>query len=71
MKATSSSIYRWRIGEIEITRVLEFETSLFEPAVIYPVASVSEGEGGDETLQPAKRPYGLGRPETFTKAVPP
>jgi hypothetical protein len=28
MKATTSAIYRWRVGEIEITRVLEFEAAL-------------------------------------------
>jgi len=32
----SSPIYRWRVGEVEITRVLEFEAGLFEPAVIHP-----------------------------------
>jgi hypothetical protein len=36
MKATTSPIYRWRVGEVEITRVLEFEAALFEPAVIHP-----------------------------------
>ena len=39
MTAISSPNYRWRVGEIEITRVLEFEAALFEPAVIYPEAS--------------------------------
>ena len=39
MKATGSPIYRWRVGEVEITRVLEFEAALFEPAVIHPEAS--------------------------------
>ena len=39
MKATSSPIYRWRIGEVEIARVLEFEAALFEPAMIHPEAS--------------------------------
>jgi hypothetical protein len=39
MKATGSPIYRWRVGEVEITRVLEFEDALFEPAVIHPDAS--------------------------------
>jgi hypothetical protein len=39
MKATTSPIYRWRVGEVEITRVLEFEAALFEPAVIHPEAS--------------------------------
>src|SRR5215813_8304551 len=32
---TSAPTYRWRVGEIEITRVLEFEAALFEPAVIH------------------------------------
>jgi len=31
MNATSSPIYRWRVGEVEITRVLEFEAALFGP----------------------------------------
>jgi Metallo-beta-lactamase superfamily len=39
MKATSSPIYHWRVVEVEITRVLEFETALFEPAALYPEAS--------------------------------
>ena len=39
MKAASTPLYRWRIGEVEITRVLEFEAALFEPAVIHPEAS--------------------------------
>jgi hypothetical protein len=39
MKTTTSPIYRWRVGEVEITRVLEFEAALFEPAVIHPEAS--------------------------------
>ena len=39
MTAISSPNYRWRVGEIEITRVLEFEAALFEPAVIHPEAS--------------------------------
>ena len=38
MKTTSSPIWRWRVGEVEITRVLEFESVLFEPAVIHPAA---------------------------------
>ena len=33
MKATTSPIYRWRIGEVEITRVLEFEAALFDEGV--------------------------------------
>ena len=34
MTATRSPIYRWQVGEIEITRVLEFEADLFEPTVL-------------------------------------
>jgi hypothetical protein len=29
MKAASTPFYRWSIGEVEITRVLEFEAALF------------------------------------------
>ena len=36
MMPTSGSRYRWRLGELEIVRVLEFEAALFEPAVLYP-----------------------------------
>jgi glyoxylase-like metal-dependent hydrolase (beta-lactamase superfamily II) len=39
MQATGSPIYRWRVGEVEITRVLEFEAALFEPAVLHPEVS--------------------------------
>ena len=39
MKTTASPIYRWRIGGVEITRVLEFEAALFDPAVIHPEVS--------------------------------
>src|ERR1700740_1442925 len=39
MTAISSPNYHWPVGEIEITRVLEFEAALFEPAVIHPEAS--------------------------------
>ena len=39
MTTTSSPVYRWRVGEVEITRVLEFEAALFEPAVLHPGAS--------------------------------
>jgi len=31
MTAISNPNYRWRVGEVEITRVLEFEAALFEP----------------------------------------
>ena len=36
MLPTSGSSYHWRLGDLEITRVLEFEAALFEPALIYP-----------------------------------
>ena len=36
MTGTNGPIYRWRVGEVEITRVLEFEAAVFEPAVIHP-----------------------------------
>src|SRR5438132_12826554 len=39
MKAISSPNYRWQVGEIESTRVLEFEAALFEPGVIHPETS--------------------------------
>ena len=39
MMETNGPIYRWRVGAVEITRVLEFEAALFEPAVIHPGAS--------------------------------
>jgi glyoxylase-like metal-dependent hydrolase (beta-lactamase superfamily II) len=39
MNETSNPIHRWRIGEVEITRVLEFEAALFEPAVLHPEVS--------------------------------
>jgi len=39
VKTTASPIYRWRIGGVEITRVLEFEAALFDPAVIHPEVS--------------------------------
>ena len=39
MTVISSPLYRWRVGEVEITRVLEFEAALFEPSVLYPAAS--------------------------------
>src|SRR5258708_39133613 len=40
MTVISSPLYRWRVGEAEITRVLEFEAALFEPAVLYPEVSL-------------------------------
>ena len=39
MKLTSDPIYRWRVGEIEIARVPEFEAALFEPTMLYPDAT--------------------------------
>src|SRR5205814_2305276 len=39
MTAISSPNCRWHVGEVEITRVLEFEAALFEPAVVHPEAS--------------------------------
>ncbi len=39
MTMASNPLYSWRVGEVEITRVLEFEAALFEPAVLYPEAS--------------------------------
>jgi glyoxylase-like metal-dependent hydrolase (beta-lactamase superfamily II) len=39
VKLTSDPIYRWRVGEIEIACVLEFEAALFEPTMIYPDAT--------------------------------
>ena len=45
MLPTSGSSYRWRLRNIEITRVLEFEAALFEPTVIHPdvTAEIIEG----------------------------
>ena len=40
MTVISSPLHRWRVGEVEITRVLEFEAALFEPAVLYPEVSL-------------------------------
>jgi hypothetical protein len=61
MKPTSSPIYRWRIGEIEITRVLEFEAALFEPAVIYPEATPQTIERHRSWLEPSLMDLGSGR----------
>jgi glyoxylase-like metal-dependent hydrolase (beta-lactamase superfamily II) len=52
VKATSSAIYRWRVGDVEIARVLEFEAALFEPAVIYPEASPKIMERHRSWLEP-------------------
>jgi hypothetical protein len=45
MTVISSPLYRWRVGEVEITRVLEFEAALFEPAVL-----LSRGVLSQQTL---------------------
>jgi hypothetical protein len=39
VRTTSNPIYHWYVGEVEITRVLEFEAALFEPTMLYPEAS--------------------------------
>jgi glyoxylase-like metal-dependent hydrolase (beta-lactamase superfamily II) len=61
MKPTSSPIYRWHIGEIEITRVLEFEAALFEPAVIYPEATPQTIERHRSWLERSLMDLGSGR----------
>jgi glyoxylase-like metal-dependent hydrolase (beta-lactamase superfamily II) len=53
MTAMSSPIYRWRVGEVEVTRVLEFEAALFEPAVLYPEASTDVLERHRVWLEPS------------------
>jgi glyoxylase-like metal-dependent hydrolase (beta-lactamase superfamily II) len=53
MNATKSPIYRWRVGEIEITRVLEFEAALFKPTVLYPEASSEIIERHRAWLEPS------------------
>jgi glyoxylase-like metal-dependent hydrolase (beta-lactamase superfamily II) len=53
MNMTTSPIYRWRVGEIEITRVLEFEAALFEPTVLYPEASSEIIERHRAWLEPS------------------
>jgi hypothetical protein len=67
MKATRSPIYRWRIGELEITRVLEFEASLFEPAVIHPGAQDHGRYHGPRTGLVVDRSQA---PETFAANRP-
>jgi glyoxylase-like metal-dependent hydrolase (beta-lactamase superfamily II) len=41
------------VGEVELTRVLEFEAALFEPAVIYPDATSAIIESHRSWLEPA------------------
>jgi hypothetical protein len=52
MTTMSSPIYHWRAGEVEITRVLEFEAALFEPRIIYPEASPEITERHRAWLEP-------------------
>ena len=49
---TSGSRYRWRLGEMEIARVLEFEAALFEPAVLYPDVTPETIERHRSWLEP-------------------
>jgi glyoxylase-like metal-dependent hydrolase (beta-lactamase superfamily II) len=53
VKLTNDPIYRWRVGEIEIARVLEFEAALFEPTVLYPEATREIIERHRTWLEPA------------------
>jgi len=53
MTATTGPTYRWRVGEIEIFRVLEFEAALFEPAVIHPEVRPEIIERHRAWLEPA------------------
>ena len=52
MRTTDSPIQRWRVGEVELTRVLEFEAALFEPTVIYPDATSEIIERHRNWLEP-------------------
>ncbi len=52
MTATSIPIYRWHIGEVEITRAREFEAALFEPAVIHPRRPPRSLSGNRTWLEP-------------------
>src|SRR5215831_17162169 len=49
---TSGSGYCWRLGDIEITRVLEFEAALFEPTVIHPDVTPEILESHRSRLEP-------------------
>ena len=53
MQAAAGPIYRWRVGEVEITRVLEFEAALFEPDVIHPEVRPEMIERHRAWLEPA------------------
>ncbi|HYZ40302.1 MAG TPA: hypothetical protein VE687_06705, partial [Stellaceae bacterium] len=61
MTATNGPIYHWRIGEVEIDRVLEFEAALFEPAVLYPGASPQIIERHRSWLEPSLMDPASGR----------
>jgi len=52
MLPTSGSTYRWRLGDIEISRVLEFEAALFEPAAIHPDVTAEIVERHRSWLEP-------------------
>src|ERR1700730_9021449 len=52
MTTTSIRIITGRVGEVEITRVLEFEAALFKPRVIYPEASCEIIERHRTWLEP-------------------
>ena len=52
MRLNSNPIYRWRAGEVEIFRVLEFEAALFEPTMLYPEASPEIIERHRSWLEP-------------------
>jgi glyoxylase-like metal-dependent hydrolase (beta-lactamase superfamily II) len=52
MLPTSGSSYRWRLRNIEITRVLEFEAALFEPTVIHPDVTAEIIERHRSWLEP-------------------
>jgi glyoxylase-like metal-dependent hydrolase (beta-lactamase superfamily II) len=52
VRPTSKPIYRWRIGDIEIARVIEFEAALFEPIMLYPEVSAEIIERHRAWLEP-------------------
>src|SRR6202047_265658 len=52
MTTTSIRIITGRVGEVEITRVLECEAALFKPGVIYPEASCEIIERHRTWLEP-------------------
>ena len=52
MNVTTRPICLWSVGDVEITRVLEFEAALFEPAVIHPKVSTEIIERHRAWLEP-------------------